>query len=185
MKNIRSFCPAKYNSGDYQKIEENIYKTVDTSTSAMEGLEDKEIINILKDLKGWKKYTDSLYAIEYESKKYYMLRRDYEAGYMHKILVPLKPEEIYVTSLMFEPEPSLGENEPTDKIISQYPLENILYKFNCFCTDNYDEENVNDAKNSYQEFASKKLENIRNLTTIIGKHVYNKEEDGRIKLIIE
>jgi hypothetical protein len=93
-------------------------------------------------------------------------------------MIPLKPEEIYVTSLVFEPEQSLGENEPTDKIISQYPLEDILDKFNCFCTDNYEEENMNDAKNSYQEFASKKLENIRNLTTIIGKHVYNKEESA-------
>ena len=86
---------------------------------------------------------------------------------------------------MFEPEPNLGENELSDKKISQYPLEGIFYKFNCFCTDNYDEENMNDIKNSYQEFASKKMENIRNLTTIIGKHVCNKKEEGRIKLIIE
>ena len=47
------------------------------------------------------------------------------------------------------------------------------------------EKNASDTVNSYQEFASSNIENIRELLTIVGKHVYNKEVDGRIKLIIE
>lgn len=53
------------------------------------------------------------------------------------------------------------------------------------CTDFYKEENEKDLINAYQEFASKEIENIRNLIKITGKHVYNKEENGNIKLIIE
>ena len=37
-------------------------------------------------------------------------------------------EEMYVTSLTFEQEPSLGEGETPDDI-SQYPLEDILERF--------------------------------------------------------
>ena len=185
MKNIRSYCPEKYNNANYQKIEDNIYKTLYSSIDALVDLKDKEMISILKDLKGWKKEKSFLYSIEYENKKYFILRRDYEAGYMHKILIPQKEEEIYVTSIIFEPEPDLGENDPFDEIISQYPLEDILNKFNCFCTDNYNEENKIDSNNSYQEFGSKRIEDIRKLMVIIGKHVYNKESNGKIELIIE
>lgn len=185
MKNIRNYYATKYDCENYEKVEKNIYKTLYTSTDTLEGLSNTEMINVLKNLKDWKKSTNGLYEIEYESKKYYILRRDYESGYMHKILVPLKPKEIYVTSLVFVPEPELGENNPTDGHVSQYPLEDILDKFNCFCTDYYEEENKADLNNSYQEFASKKIEDIQNLLRIVGKHVYNKEENGEIKLIIE
>lgn len=185
MKNIRNYTPDKYNSEDYQKVEENIYKTLYSSPGSLEGLYDTELVNILKNLDGWIKEDNRNYTLVYEGKKYYILARDYEAGYKHKIWAPREPEEIYVTSLVFEQEPELGENEPADTMISQYPLEDILDKFFCFCVDFYQEKNASDTVNSYQEFASSNIENIRELLTIVGKHVYNKEVDGRIKLIIE
>ena len=50
--------------------------------------------------------------------------------------------------------------------------------------------NKADAQICYQEFAAASIEDIQNLRSIIGKHVYNKEiteEDGKtyIRLIIE
>ena len=92
---------------------------------------------------------------------------------------------MYVTSLVFEPEPELDENEPTDAYISQYPLEDILDKFFCECCDDYLEENTNDRVNSYVEFGSEDIEDIKSLRSIIGKHVYNKQEGEYIDLVIE
>ncbi len=70
-------------------------------------------------------------------------------------------------------------------MISQYPLEDILEKFNCYCYDSYTEENKNDSVNSYIEFAGDDIKDIENLLTIVGKHVYNKEDGEYVKLIIE
>lgn len=179
MKNIRSYHPVKYHSDKYKKIEENIYKTTYYSCFAYDGVEDEELIKKLKNLKDWEKKED-YYTIEYENEKYYIFDNDEEC-----IFTPEKPCEIYVTSLVFEQEPNYGENEPNDNEISQYPLEDILEEFNCFCSDDYEEENTADPINSYQEFASSDIENIRNLMTLIGKHVYNIEDDEYIKLIIE
>ena len=89
-----------------------------------------------------------------------------------------------ITSLSFEQEPELGEGEDAG-YISQYPLEDILDKFLVHVSDFYEDLNKEGLVMCYQEFASPKLENIESLREIIGKHVYNKEEDGRIKLIIE
>jgi hypothetical protein len=47
------------------------------------------------------------------------------------------------------------------------------------------ELNIVNSQTCYQEFASPDIEDIRNLRSIIGKHVYNKEIEGFIKLIIE
>ena len=90
---------------------------------------------------------------------------------------------IYVTSLIFEQEPEFEENDPTDADISQYPLEEILDDFMCWCEDFYDEENARDNVNSYQEFASGDIKYIRNLLTIVGKHVYMLPNES--ELIIE
>lgn len=83
-------------------------------------------------------------------------------------------EKIYVTSLMFEQEPELGEGE-TPKNISQIPLEGILDMFSVFVTDFYDNYNNESECICYQEFGAFKLENIRELLKIVGKHVYEKK----------
>ena len=69
--------------------------------------------------------------------------------------------------------------------ISQYPLEDILDEFLCHISDFYEDLNTEQSQVCVQEFASPDLEDIRKLRTIIGKHVFNKEIDGYIKLVIE
>lgn len=124
-----------------------------------------------------------LYVI-YNDKKYYKVKDDEE-----EVIYENEPDDesqiTYVTSIMFEQEPEFGENEPSNWMISQYPLEDILEKFNCYCYDSYTEENENDSVNSYIEFASDDVKDIENLLTIVGKHVYNKEDGEYVKLIIE
>jgi len=88
-------------------------------------------------------------------------------------------------SIVYEPEPEFGENEPEDEYVSQYPLEDILDEFYIYCYDSYDTENASDKKNSYIEFASENIEDIRKALDIIGKHVYNVTEGEYIKLRIE
>ncbi len=97
-------------------------------------------------------------------------------------------EILYVTSLSFEQEPEYEEGVFADDI-SQYPLEDILDKFLCHISDFYEDLNVAGSKTCYLEFAATDIEDIRELRTIIGKHVYNKdvEEEGEIysELVIE
>lgn len=93
-------------------------------------------------------------------------------------------KHLYVTSLSFVQEPEYDEGTDASDI-SQYPLEDILDEFYCYISDFYEELNLADSQKCYQEFASTDLKNIRNLRSIIGKHVYNKEVDRYIKLIIE
>lgn len=91
---------------------------------------------------------------------------------------------IYVTSLSFIQEPELDEGENAG-YISQVPLEDILDEFYCYVSDFYEELNTEDSEICYQEFASNDLEDVKNLRTIIGKHVYSKEVDGYSELVIE
>ena len=93
-------------------------------------------------------------------------------------------EALYVTSLSFVQEPELGEGENAADI-SQYPLEDILDKFYCHISDFYEDLNREDSQVCYQEFGSPDLQDVQNLRSIIGKHVYNKEEGELVKLIIE
>ena len=96
--------------------------------------------------------------------------------------------DAYVTSLSFEQEPEFEEGADSSDI-SQYPLEDVLDKFYVAVNDFY--ENLNDGSSNtcYLEFSGASIENIENLLQIVGKHVYNGEEemDGEtyIKLIIE
>ena len=94
----------------------------------------------------------------------------------------------YVTSLSFEQESEFDEGEDASEI-SQYPMEDILDKFCCHVSDFYTDLNVAASKVCYYEFASDNLENIINLRSIIGKHVYEKEfeKDGQVysQLVIE
>lgn len=91
---------------------------------------------------------------------------------------------LFVTSLSFIQEPEYDEGDNAG-LISQYPLEDILDKYSCYISDYYDELNTEDSQICYQEFAGMEAENIRNLRGIIGKHVYNQEDGGTIKLVIE
>lgn len=93
-------------------------------------------------------------------------------------------QDFYVTSLKFEQEPDLGEGS-SPKNISQYPLEDILDKFNVSISDSYDELNEKSDITCYQEFCSYNQKDIENLREIIGKHVYNKTDGKNSKLIIE
>ena len=94
----------------------------------------------------------------------------------------------YVTTLCFEQEPELGEGTSAADI-SQYPLEDVLERFNVHVSDFYPELNI--AKNTacYLEFSGSKKNNITELLSIVGKHVYNKivYENGEecVALIIE
>ena len=188
MKNIKIYNHKKYNN--YEKIEDDIYKTVYKSdrSLSLKGVIDK---SILKKLKGGLfnrvKWVDSDNELETSflitylgNKKYYKSKRTndiFEDNGNNK--------EIYVVSISFEQEPEYGENNPSESEISQYPLEDILDKFNCFCSDFYEEENKNDKELSYVEFASEKLDNIKKIKSIIGKHVYNKKDNNKVELIIE
>ena len=98
---------------------------------------------------------------------------------------PAEKKMIYVTSIVYEPEPELDENKPSDSFVSQYPLEDILDEFFVYCEDLYEKENANDKNNSYVEFASEDINDIRKLLSIIGKHVYDQEDGEYVELIIE
>ena len=95
-----------------------------------------------------------------------------------------KFEDYYVTSLSFEQETEYDEGD-SPKYISQYPLEDLLDRFHVHISDFYDDLNNISEKECYQEFASSKIENIENLRSIIGKHVYNLLENEAYKLMIE
>lgn len=120
----------------------------------------------------------------YSPKKYQ------ESGYIrvseniYKTYDDFMKEDCYVTSLSFVQEPEFDEGvSPSD--ISQYPLEDILDKFYVAVSDFYERENSESDSLCYLEFQGAKIENIKSLLDIVGKHVYNKEEEGYIKLFIE
>ena len=93
-------------------------------------------------------------------------------------------KHIFVTSLSFVQEPKYGEGE-TSMNISQYPLEDILDKFYCHISDFYEEYNSQNRKECHLEFAADAIDDIRNLRTIIGKHVYNSEVMENDKMIVK
>lgn len=91
----------------------------------------------------------------------------------------------YYLSISFVQEPEYDEGENAADI-SQYPLEDIIERFNCCVSDLYTELNVESSQVCYQEFCSLKLSEIQELRSIVGKHVYNLEDDDEnIDLIIE
>ena len=93
-------------------------------------------------------------------------------------------DDLFVTSLSFIQEPELKEGSSAADI-SDYPLEDILDKFYCHVSDFYGELNTEDSQTCYLEFGSPEFEDVVNLRSIIGKHVYNQEEGERVTLIIE
>lgn len=112
------------------------------------------------------------------------------AGYMqvskniYKTYDDFMKKDCYVTSLSFVQEPEFDEGaSPSD--ISQYPLEDILDKFYVSVSDFYEKENSESDSLCYLEFQGADIEDIKSLLDIVGKHVYNKEVEGYIKLFIE
>lgn len=159
MKDIQLYKPSKYDSNEYEKVDENIYKTTIDYVVGYKSLIGKTMYHFIeKNPKGPKTW------------------------FKKKIT---EKRIIYDTSISFIQEPEYGENNPSDKYISQYPLEDILDKFNCSIGDTYDEINENDSNRSYIEFSSENKGDIKKLLTIIGKHVYIKEDGKFANLIIE
>ena len=191
MKNIRIYTPNKYKGENYIEVKDNIYKTVveleeNDDALSLKQIADEEFLKELENLTDWKNSDREIeedYLIAYyNGKKYYKDIEDEE-----NIIFKNMDEEktVYVTSIVFEPEPEFNENQPSDKYVSQYPLEDILDKFGCYCGDFYEKENEEDPVNSYVEFASDNIEEIENVLTIIGNNAYNKEDGEYVKLIIE
>lgn len=118
-------------------------------------------------------------AEKYKSSKYEEVEQN-----IYKTRDELIESECYVTSLSFEQELEYGEGtKPSD--ISQDPLEDILDKFCVAVNDFYEEENSNSPSLCYLEFMGTEMDDIKELLSIVGKHVYNKVESESIKLIIE
>jgi len=93
-------------------------------------------------------------------------------------------EDRYVTSLCFVQEPELGEGA-SPREISQYPLEDLLDRFYVSVSDHYEKENAESDRLCYLEFCGSALADVKSLLGIVGKHVWNQEQDGYIKLLIE
>ena len=116
-------------------------------------------------------------ASKYSTKDYELLEDDiYRCG------------GVCVITLQFQQEPEMDEGSSSADI-SQYPLEDILDRFNVHISDFYDSENKCAKVKCCLEFASRKIENIRKLKSIIGKRVYNKvvtkNGDDFVELVIE
>ncbi len=193
MKNIEFYNAPKYSTEEYKETALMIYKTYAANTPSENSLwlaqvTDETLLRELKKIRKWEKgrrkdLDDELLIGEYEGQKYYIDPED-DKDIIYYDENASGGNEIYVTSIVFEPEPELGENDPADEI-SQYPLEDILEKFFCYTSDDYPEENAKDPTRNYIEFASEDLKDIQNILTIVGKHVYNKEDGGIVDLIIE
>lgn len=80
----------------------------------------------------------------------------------------------YVTSLSFEQEPECDEGTDASDI-SQYPLEDILDRFNVFISDFYPQKNLHGSATCYLEFSGKMEKDIRALLEIIGHRVVNRQ----------
>lgn len=193
MKNIRFYKAPKYLTEGYKEAESMIYKTYEENSESENSLwlaqvTDASLLKELKKITKWEKGTredldDELLIAEYEGQKYYVDPDDDE-DIIYFDENASGGGEIYVTSIVFEPEPEFDENGPAEEI-SQYPLEDILEKFFCYVSDDYEEENAEDPKNCYVEFASEDIGDIRDILTIVGKHVYNKDNGEYVDLIIE
>lgn len=91
----------------------------------------------------------------------------------------------FCTPISFEQEPKFEEGK-SSKAISQYPLEDILDKFNVWVSDFFQDLNNGEDNVCYYEFSALKKQYILDLkNSIIGKHVYNKTTGEYIHLIIE
>lgn len=83
---------------------------------------------------------------------------------------------VYCVTLYCE----LEENEDT-----QYPLEDILDKYNVNCTDVMEEKEENGKRIYIVEMEGTEPESIKEIADFVGKRVFNYEEGDYIKLGIE
>ena len=88
--------------------------------------------------------------------------------------------ETYVTSLFFVQEPELGEGKNATEL-STTLIDTLTRKFDCTVSDVFPALNEADSNVCYREFENKDPEKLKELRTIIGKHVFLK--DG--ELVIE
>ena len=99
-----------------------------------------------------------------------------------------KSNGLYQISLSFEQEPKFNEGDDPQHI-SQYPLEDVLDKYNVFISDRYEALNRKSKKTCYLEFASSNLEDVKGLKKMINRHVYDQpvKKNGEIymHLIVE
>ena len=198
MKNIRFYEAEKYSTPEYEKVEDMIYKTKEVRSDNVQSLalrqcSDDDLAEKLIKSDDWKqgagKLLEDYLVLTYEGKMYYR-NKDSIGTEDDVVFEDMNADTgeanmIYVTSIVFEPEPELGENEPADAFVSQYPLEDILDEFYIYCYDSYDKENETDKVNSYVEFAGDDIDDIRKVLSIIGKHVYIKTEGDYDILKIE
>lgn len=104
----------------------------------------------------------------------------YKAGPYQMIETGIfRTEDRYVTSLSFVQESEYGEGTDS-KMISQYPLEDILDAFMVYISDFYDEENSAGRALCHLEFASDDIVDIRKLRSLIGKIV--RTENGELRI---
>ncbi len=159
MKNIQIYKSSKYSTNGYEQVEDNIYKTTIDYLVGYKSLIGKTMYHFgetnLTGPKTWFKKRIT------------------------------EKRTIFVTSISFVQEPNYGENNPSDRFISQYPLEDLLDKFNCSIGDTYDEKNENDREKAYVEISSNSIGNIKKILSIIGKHIYIKEDGKYAELVIE
>ncbi len=113
---------------------------------------------------------------KYDSKERYtqvdgFVYRDAASGSMG-----ISDSAVYCVTLYCE----LEENEDT-----QYPLEDILDKYNVNCTDVMEEKEENGRRIYIVELEGTEPESIREIAGLVGKRVFNYEEGDCIKLGIE
>ena len=197
MKNIKFYEAPKYNTPEYEKIEDMIYRTEvvmdNDGCFAFRQIGDADLAAKLLKEDGWKQgrgdCLEDMLILSYEGKKYYRdidkVGTEDDVVFENEDDEEGEPQLTYVTSIVYEPEPEFDENEPSDPYVSQYPLEDILDEFFISCYDSYDEENETDKEHSYIEFAADDIEDIRKVLSLIGKHVYNKQEGDYVLLKIE
>lgn len=182
MKNIRIYKADKYKGKDYEEVIPNIYKHQHIFGNSMVPVEE-DIQQELENKEDWNTDEHKIFdTLIYDGIKYYRFKNNGQNGVI--LQYDGNPQTVYVCSFIFEQEPEFDENSNEERV-SQYPLEDILEKFEIFALDLYDELNIQDKENSYIEFASNDIESLKNTMSIVGKHVYNKVDGEYVKLIIE
>lgn len=111
-----------------------------------------------------------------KSIRYYNADKYLDSGYQLVEPNVYRHGDRYVVSLSFIQEPELGEGENASDI-SQYPLEDIIEKYYVYISDFYPELNKKDSNICVLEFCSDKIERIRVLMEIVGRHIYNLVEE--------
>ena len=82
--------------------------------------------------------------------------------------------DIYVTSLFFVQEPDLGEGANAAELSAD--LKTLLADtFGCRISDDFPHLNMPDSNVCYLEFENESTEKLKELRSIIGKHVYVKD----------